>query len=121
MDNHGADRKAEDIYFGDSETVDKGANTFRHLCKGAGNFSARTPDAGIVEEDNFTVLCKPVRHRGIPTIHIAENGRDKDDWDGLPFTESAARKTNAASFYKLGWDGVPGEAAPIVVLVVLDR
>src|SRR5580700_5521250 len=76
--DHSADRETEKIDLRQSETIDEGFRVLRHTCKGRWHFTGRTCDTRIIEDDDLTLLGKPVQNRRIPVVEVSGEVLIKD-------------------------------------------
>src|SRR6266700_8180984 len=76
--DHSADRETEKIDPRQSETIDERFRVLRHACKGRWHFAGRTRDTRIIEDDDLTLLGKPVQNRRIPVVKISGEVLVKD-------------------------------------------
>ena len=76
--DHSADRETEKIHLRQSETIDERFRILRHACKGRRDFAGRTRDTRIIEDDDLTLLGKPVQNCRIPVVEISGEVLVKD-------------------------------------------
>ena len=71
LGDHAAERKSEDIARSQAETIEEGGGMLRHARNGRRHGARRAPDAGVVEQNQFSVSGEGVRQRGIPVVECA--------------------------------------------------
>src|SRR5258708_8574218 len=76
--DHSADRETQKIDLRQSETIDESFRVLRHACKGRRHVAGRTCDSRIIEEDDLTLLGKPVQNRRIPVVEASGDVLVKD-------------------------------------------
>src|SRR6266851_2277179 len=91
--------------------VDEGSCVLRHLFNRSRNFTARTGEAGVVEQDHFAVLGKSVGQCGIPVIHGSgkvheEEQRDVDRYAEAAVGDATVREANPSRLNELGRRGL---------------
>src|SRR5258705_4269730 len=96
-----ADRETEKIDLRQSETIDERFRVLRHACKGRRHFAGRTRDTRIIEDDDLTLLGKPVQNRRIPVVEVSGEVLVKDKGQAASLAPAPIGKTNAVGLDKL--------------------
>ncbi len=73
----------------------------RHACKGRWHFAGRTCDTRIIEDDDLTLLGKPVQNRRIPVVEVSGEVLVKDKGQTASLTPAPISEADAVGFNKL--------------------
>ena len=99
--DHSADREPEKIDLRQSETVDECFRVLCHACKGRRHFAGRTRDTRIIEDDDLTLLGKPVQNRRIPVVKISGEVLVKHKGQTASLAPAPISEANAVGLNKL--------------------
>jgi len=99
--DHSADRETQKIDLPQSDTIDERFRVLRHACKGRRHFAGRTRDTRIIEDDDLTLLGKPVQNRRIPVVEVSGEVLVKDKGQAASLAPAPISKTNAVGLDKL--------------------
>src|SRR6266403_2003197 len=99
--DHSADRETEKIDLRQSETIDERFRVLRHTCKGRRHFAGRARDARIIEDDDLTLLGKPVQNRRIPVVEVSGEVLIKHKRQTASLAPTPISEANAVGLNKL--------------------
>src|SRR5713101_2036317 len=99
--DHSPDREAEKIDLRQSDTIDERFRVLRHACKGRRHFAGRTCDSRIIEEDDLTLLGKPVQNRRIPVVEVPGEVLVKDKGQTASLAPAPIGEANAIGLNEL--------------------
>src|SRR2546427_11531242 len=119
--DHSADRETEKIDLRQSEAIDERFGVLRHACKGRRHFAGRTCDTRIIEDDDLTLLGKPVQNRRIPVVEVSGEVLVKDKGQTASLTPAPISETNTVGLNKLSGNCRRCRSAHCLVLVRNDR
>ncbi len=103
--DHAADREAKYVNLLQAQRLDEGDGVSAHLLERRRHLARAAGDAGVVEQDHFSILGQAVGHRRVPVIHgadvvLVENQRHAAE------TEAAVGETDAVGFDELRGSGL---------------
>src|SRR5438093_10318459 len=101
LSDHPTDREAEKINFRQSETIEERCGVLRHACKRCWHFAARTRDTRIIEDDDLTLLGKPVQNSRVPVVEVSGKVLVKDKGQIASLAPAPISEANAVGLNKL--------------------
>src|SRR4029077_1578072 len=119
--DHSADRETEKIDLRQPETVDERFRVLRHTCKGRRHFAGRTRDTRIIEDDDLTLLGKPVQNRRIPVVEVSSEVLVKDKRQTASLAPAPISESNSVGLNKLSGNCRRCISAHRLVLLRNDR
>src|SRR3989442_14844384 len=100
--DHSADRETEEIDLRQSETIDERFGVVRHSCKRRRHFAGRTRDTRIIEDNDLTILGKPIQKRRVPVVEISGEVLVKDKGQTTSLAPAPISEANTVGLNKLG-------------------